>query len=879
MLSGGGADNRVKGGLGLVVGVEQERAALGAPGNSVIRTPERAGFSSKPTRHSPLSLRAAKMRLMLAYAFTIFTGAFLLFQVQPLIGKFVLPWFGGGPGVWTTCMLFFQTLLLGGYAYAHLTSRQLKPRAQIIVHLALLAGALALLPITPSAAWKPQGGANPTLQILLLLAATLGLPYFVLSSTGPLLQQWFSRSRPGVSPYRLYALSNVGSLLALVSYPFFFETHFTRKAQAGIWGWGLVIYVIGSAFCAVEYWKTARQPNTSPSSPQAPPSGEATGERTFLSTATRDSASASNSGTSNDDPGPQRTGMSALRPPMEAQPASQGTAPVTLLQRLLWLLLPACASVLLLATTNKLCLDVAVVPFLWIAPLALYLLSFVICFDNPRWYVRFPYALVLAAALAGVCWALFSGSDWKLWKQISMYCGGLFICCLVCHGELYRLRPAPSRLTEFYLLIAAGGALGGLFVAVIAPLLFTNYYELHAGLLLCGLLFAMVLTTLRTRLLPFKRDAVTPVFAGSSRGAGATGGRVTDPGAKAEPPLTLAAIPDPPVPSPRDAWLEFAVTAEPTPLALPARWIFGRANPDAVRIVFHRVACTIAWLCVAALATTLWLQTRKRQDESISASRNFYGVLTVFEHRRDEPKARYYLLMHGRITHGLQFADPEQATWPTTYYGPASGVGLALNALPAGQRRIGLVGLGTGTLTSYGRPGDYIRIYDINPEVKRLATSRFTYVSNCQAKVEITLGDARLSMEREAPQNFDLLALDAFSSDAIPVHLLTKEAFELYGRHLNINGVIAVHISNHFLDLEPVVMNLARQFNFKAALIDYDEINSHWWLYASTWILLTRNQALLDSPPIADAAGIIHTNAPKVPLWTDDFTSLYQILK
>ena len=766
---------------------------------------------------------------MLAYAFTIFTGAFLLFQVQPLIGKYILPWFGGGPGVWTTCMLFFQMLLLGGYAYAHVSSSRLKVRAQVIVHLALLAGALAVLPIVPSAAWKPRGGTNPVPQILLLLTATLGLPYFVLSSTGPLLQQWFSRSRPGVSPYRLYALSNVGSLLALVSYPFYFESHFTRKSQAGFWGWGLAVYGIGSVFCAVQYWKAAGSGVTAATNVEA------------------------------------HSSPTAPRPAMEALGAP---ARITVLQRLLWLLLPACASVLLLAVTNKLCLDVAVFPFLWVAPLSLYLLSFVICFDNPRWYVRFPYAILLAAALAGICWALFSGADWKLWKQVLMYCGGLFICCMVCHGELYRLRPDPSRLTSFYLLIAAGGALGGLFVAVGAPLMFTKYYELHWGLLFCGLLFAVVLTALRTRLLPFRRTRAIAVMDRSDSLHREFCGQAAEPAASADRSSALEPIPA------AGPLLENAGALK----ASLRRKILGGLTSEPARTLFYRVACTLVWLGIAGLAVTLWLQTRKRNDEAISASRNFYGVLTVLNKNPDEPKSHYYLLMHGRITHGLQFVDPEQSAWPTTYYGPGSGVGLALNALP-GQRRVGLVGLGTGTLTSYGRPGDCIRIYDINPAVKQLATSRFTYLSNCKAQVEVVLGDARLSMERETPQNLDLLALDAFSSDAIPVHLLTKEAFELYGRHLNTNGVIAVHISNHFLDLEPVVMNLARHFHYKAALIDFDEIDSKWWQYSSTWILLTHNQALLDSPPIASAAGVIRTNAPKVPLWTDDFTSLYQVLK
>src|ERR1017187_4748438 len=419
---------------------------------------------------------------MAAYALTIFTGAFLLFQVQPLIGKYILPWFGGGPGVWTTCMLFFQVLLLGGYAYAHFTSRWLKPRTQAIAHLVLLAAALALLPITPNDSWKPHGGGDPTLQILTLLAVSLGLPYFVLSTTGPLIQQWFSRAKPGVSPYRLYALSNLGSLLALVSYPFFFETHFTRKIQAGIWAWGLLAYVVCCGFCAVRLWqsevlrlKSKVQSPTSNIQGQESESGDT-------------------------QPSPLTTADSAVpssKFDVRSSVFDVPPSPPSPLHYLLWLLLPACASVLLLATTNKLCQDVAVIPFLWVVPLALYLLTFIICFDSPRWYARFPFTLALIAALGGLCWALYNGSDLSLSKQVAIYCGGLFICCMVCHGELYRLKPDPSHLTGYYLMIAAGGALGGLFVAVAAPLLFTDYYELHWGLFLCGLLFLLVCISAR----------------------------------------------------------------------------------------------------------------------------------------------------------------------------------------------------------------------------------------------------------------------------------------------------------------------------------------------------------------------------------------------
>ena len=759
---------------------------------------------------------------MPAYALTIFTGAFLLFQVQPLIGKYILPWFGGGPGVWTTCMLFFQVLLLGGYAYAHFTSRWLKPRTQVIVHLLLLLTALALLPITPADSWKPRGGGNPTLQILALLTLCLGLPYFVLSSTGPLVQQWFSRTNPGKSPYRLYALSNAGSLLALVSYPFLFETHFTRKMQAVLWAWGLVAYVLCCAFCAIKLWKASgeKQPEVRNPTPVAPAQPAALCARDSLN------------------------------------------SPISILSRFLWLFLPACASVLLLATTNKMCQDVAVIPFLWVLPLALYLLSFIISFDSPRWYMRFPFTLALIAALGAICWALHEGTDLSLYKQIGIYSGGLFVCCMVCHGELFRLRPDPRHLTGFYLMIAAGGALGGLFVAVVAPIIFTDYYELQWGLLSCGLLFLIVCMTVpaASREWPLLACTLPVVVFGAID-------------------WLLAGLAEQAKTIPRSYFLSLRIGMWILLALFVMVWIARRKYRNFRHWRF--LAClwlSLGWL---GLATTLWMQGRRADGDIIYTSRNFYGVLTVYEHRRNEPKSHHFLLQHGRITHGLQFADREQATWPISYYGAESGIGLAMAAMPAGPRRIGVVGLGTGTMAAYGRAQDYLRMYEINPEVKRLATSRFTYIANCPGKVEITLGDARLSMETEPRQHFDLLVLDAFSSDAIPVHLLTKEAFDVYGRHLNTNGVIAVHISNRYLDLEPVVVNIAKCFNYKLAAVDYDDTEDEedWWLYSSTWVLLTHNADIVNSAPIRNAAYKVKTNASGVPLWTDDFASLFQILR
>jgi hypothetical protein len=818
---------------------------------------------------------------MAVYALTIFTGAFLLFQVQPLIGKYILPWFGGGPGVWTTCMLFFQVLLLGGYAYAHFSSRWLKPRWQAILHLALLAGALAMLPITPADSWKPQAGGDPTLRILALLAASLGLPYFVLSATGPLMQHWFSRTHPGRSPYRLYALSNAGSLLALVSYPFFFETHLTRKAQAGWWAAGLAVYAVCCVLCAVRVWRSKGDRSADTSSACSPP--------------------------------PETRGR-GVRAPMRELPAELDSycSQTPALDRLLWLLLPACASVLLLATTNKLCQDVAVIPFLWVLPLALYLLSFIICFDSPRWYARPPFALALVAACAGICWALFQGTDLSLYKQVAVYSGGLFVCCMVCHGELYRLRPAPSHLTGFYLMIAAGGALGGFFVAVVAPLIFKDYYELHWGLVLCGFLFILVCATAvqgkqgddKTAKPSIQTPKPETPNSLPESGTDCSASRITHHASRFTfhvSRFTLPAL------LRADSWRWLALIL---PLLAFAGLDWSLAHWGGRFMGAHKLALvgarasvwftfvllatwwvlrgtfrywrflTCLWLSLdlAVMAAVLWRQGRESGNGAVYKTRNFYGVLTVYEYDKTEPKSHYSLLLHGRITHGLQFADPEKARWPTSYYGADSGIARAVLALPPEPRRIGVVGLGTGTLSAYGRAGDYLRIYEINPQVRQIATNRFNYLSGCPGQIEVVLGDARLSMETETPQHFDLLALDAFSSDSIPVHLLTKEAFDIYERHLATNGIIAVHVSNHYLDLEPVVMNLARRFNYKAAIIDYDEADE-WWLYASTWILLSRSEQIISSPGISEVASAPETNSIKIPLWTDDFASLFQILK
>ncbi|MBN2508302.1 MAG: fused MFS/spermidine synthase [Verrucomicrobia bacterium] len=722
---------------------------------------------------------------MAAFGLTLFTGAFLLFLVQPLIAKFILPWFGGTPAVWTTCMLVFQVLLLGGYAYAHLLIRHLTPRRQVVVHLALLALALVLLPITPGEHWKPPDGTFPMGRILLLLTACLGLPYWVLSATGPLMQAWFSQVYPHKTPYRLYALSNSGSLLALLSYPFVVEPAFARQAQAQGWSLGFGLFALLATWCGGRVWQRA---------------DEREGHKT----------SGSPSG---------RQGVEQEPGTADGTVAGAGPAGATGL----WLGLPACATVLLLAVTNKICLDIAVIPFLWVLPLSLYLVSFIVSFDNPRWYARWFWLPALAVALAAalcialgehvvvpdrlllrpVGWLLQRAEALSLFSTLAIYLATLFVGCMVCHGELYRLRPAASRLTAYYLAIAAGGALGGFLVAVLAPVLFRDYFELPLGLFGVGALAATMLWV----------DPKSPLHHG------------------------------------RRVWAWSLVV--PAVIGLGAGFYHGAAagvrNP-------------------------------------VEVTRSFYGVLKVEEYWTSDLEAHEVRLLHGTTTHGVQFPSGQQRTQPTSYYTPQSGIGRTMQHFPrATHRRVGVVGLGTGTMAAWGREGDEFRIYEINADVERLARERFFYLADSPARIEIVPGDARLSLEREPEQGFDILVLDAFSSDSIPVHLLTREAFALYLRHLKPDGVLAFHISNQYLDLEPVVRRAAEHFQLDIAVVHDDET----WdaedeldtqSYATDWAILTRNAVFLALPAIAEAAGAVPDIPPHIRLWTDEHSSLLPIL-
>lgn len=695
---------------------------------------------------------------MARYAITIFLSAFLLFQVQPLIAKVILPWFGGTPAVWTACMLFFQVLLLGGYSYAHLVSSRLPPRGLAALHAVLVLGSLWFLPISPDDGWKLSGGDIPVARILGLLVFTIGLPYFLLSTTGPLLQESFRRET-GHPPYRLYALSNVGSLLALLSYPFVFEPQLTLRMQILAWSTGYTVFAVLALWCAVTFARIWR--------PAAADGGE-----------------------------------TAAAAPAAERPKLKDI--------LLWLALAACGSVMLLATTNQLCQEVTSVPFLWVLPLSLYLFTFIICFDHERWYHRNTFVVLLAIAVLLACYAMFEGNDMTMWQQLAIYSATLFVCCMVCHGELVLSRPAPEHATLFYLMVAAGGALGGVLVAIVAPLVLRGFWEFHIGLV---------------------ATVVLAFVASLARGSMRTN-------------------------IPRPVWIGGGALG--VALAIAVGLVVGREGRSVLGI--------------------------------IESTRNFYGVLHVSReedlYTDNGPK---YELMHGTIQHGFQYIDPDKRDWPTSYYGPPTGVGLAIEHHPRRRAkdpkdrtlRIGVVGLGCGTVAAYGQKGDVVRFYEINPEVVRLSDKYFTYRKDTPAEVDVVLGDARIMLERQLangrPQKFDVLVIDAFSSDAIPMHLLTKEAVNLYRQHLKPDGMLCIHISNRFLDLKGVVLGIAQAVGMPCVLVetlDDDERG----LNTSTWVVLTKNWEFLSDPVVAKASAPCWPNTGEPLVWTDDYGSLWQVI-
>ncbi|MGH9733105.1 MAG: spermidine synthase [Candidatus Acidiferrales bacterium] len=780
------------------------------------------------------------------YGAAIFASALLLFEVEPIIAKMILPWFGGVAAVWAVCLVFFQTALLLGYWYADVLTRRFSPVAQRRIHSALLLVSLLAIRIIPGERWKPTGPEHPAIRILLLLCATVGLPFFVLSTTSPLLQAWYAKTRPSARPYRLYALSNAGSMLALVSYPIFVEPWTSTSHQAFGWSAGYVAVVLLCATVA-------------------------------LSSRSRKSADDSNrSDTASSVPSAVENGATQSVPSVTSSRVPAGL-------RVLWLALAACSSALLLAVTNHITRNIASVPFLWILPLGLYLLSFMLCFDARGGYQRGLFLRLLGIAIGGMAYALapsFAGLPWKV--MIGLFCAGFFVCCMFCHGELERLKPAPEHLTSFYLMVALGGALGAIFVALVAPAIFSGYYELHVALGLCAILVLVV----------HYRDPQSPFY-----------------GKK----LNLG-------------WLVMAGLAV---AAIASLFVMAREQASGARLMVRNFYGELRVI---------------GSNEPADAPDHAGAVAQPRASTGESPlkqDLRFRKLMNGTIDHGLQFLSPALRRAPTTYYGMGSGIGIALQAAgeghsamvgsagaavdkagpvrakaeassaraapdkagsaraapdKAGSARavmpvqalqhapqaralhVGAIGLGIGTIATYGRAGDSYTFYEINPLVEKVAEQQFTFLRDSPAKIEIILGDARLSLEREQPQNFDVLVVDAFSGDSIPVHLLTRQAFELYFRNLKPDGVLAVHISNQYLNLEPVVAAAASALGREAVIVNH-QISVGEGVYPSSWILIGSRNGFLGRSQIEQAGEILPANVPASQLWTDDYSSLWRVLK
>ncbi len=681
---------------------------------------------------------------MVLFAATVFTSAFLLFLVQPIIAKQILPWFGGNASVWTVCLVFFQLVLLGGYAYADALVRRCAPRTQAVVHTVLLAASLAFLPILASESWKPAPDTEPTARILLLLAMTIGLPYFLLSTTGPLVQAWFARRFPTGTVYRLFALSNLASLAALIAYPPLIEPATSLQTQSYAWS---ALYILFAVLCACSAWA-------------------ATGKSVSFS----------------QDLGPDPDEKTQTPKPSDYA---------------LWLALSALGSLMLLAVTSHITQNVASVPFVWIVPLVLYLLSFILVFDvggaraKSGWYARTWGLPALFALMLGMSWFLYENLGvMDVRYSIALYSAGLFAACMFCHGELAAMRPAPRYLTRFYLMISIGGAAGGLFVGLVAPRIFTIFVELPIALVACGALAAL----LTWRSARNKIQFLAPVAA-----------------------LTVTAT---------VAWHGYKYV----------EYIHGNA---------------------------------------ILMTRNFYGTLRVKEHERGGDEHTTRALVHGVINHGWQYTDPALRTQPISYFGPASGIARALEYYDQGPRRVGVIGLGVGVFMAWGRQGDSFRIYELDPDVVTIAREKFWYLSDSKAKIEVITGDGRLNMERDAPQAFNLISVDAFSSGSIPIHLLTREALQAYRRHLAPGGVVVYNVTNRFVNLAPVLKLVAEAEGMKALLINDSPSEEK---YSGTaYVLVTDNAKLLADKRFEDADDIVPIAG--LTAWTDGFNNLFKVVR
>jgi spermidine synthase len=666
------------------------------------------------------------------FAGSLFLGSFLLFLLEPLIAKIILPWFGGSAAVWAVCLVFFQGCLLLGYFYADILILRFSPFRQALIHGFLLLVCLFMMPITLNPSWRPVPDSEPAWRILGLLATSIGLPFLLLGSTSPLIQAWYHRLWPKKEPYFLFALSNGASLLALLGFPFLIEPNLTSSRQRILWS---VLFALFVFLCLSVVWFSRKG---KPSHSVAFSIMEEGGLVTF---------------------------GRALR----------------------WLCPAAVGSMLLLSITNQLAGNVAPIPLLWVLPLALYLVTFILAFNPFPLYSRRAAAFLLPVALGGLGYGVYDPhftNDVRL--NVLFFSTGIFICCWFCHGEVAAARPHGRHLTFFYLMVSLGGALGAVAVGLVAPHVFPAIYEFPLSLVLTALL---------------------------------------------------------------------------------ALWLFWSGRLWA-RLFWAAASGAMVWF--------FWQNAFSNGEEVVLMKRNFYAALRVVEDQDDDGHLCMDLF-NGLTVHGVQYLDPAKRMEPTTYYARSSGLGAAIDLSPPGPRRVGVIGLGAGTIASYGRRGDFIRFYDINPQVVEIAQGTFSFLKHCPARVEISPGDARLSMEAEAPQDFDILAVDAFSDDAIPVHLLTREAFALYGRHLKPGGILAIHTTNRYLDLKPMVRILGEEAGYQVRYVSNDDDYKN-LVYGSDWMLVTRNRPFLEK--LGTGWDVEPVTIPdNLKIWTDDFNNLFQILK
>ena len=724
----------------------------------------------------------------LLFGLTIFVSSALLFSVQPMIAKMLLPLLGGTPAVWNTCMLFFQAVLLCGYAYALLVSRWPLKR-QLIVQFAVLALAFISLPIGLSASWvnSVPPTEDPSLWLLLCLAASVGLPFFIISSNSPLLQKWFSRTATDSAkdPYFLYAASNAGSLLALLAYPVLLEPYFTLRVQSRIW---TVLYAVLVILIAIHCFTLFRNTDQKTVEPKAVLPDEK----------------------------------------------------LTVRRRLRWLLLAFAPSSLMLGVTNYITTDIASVPLLWIIPLALYLLTMVFAFSRKNFFsARLGNLIVPAATIVLLMLYLADSSGRGSRMLVLLHLAYFFFAALMCHSQLADDRPGPQHLAQFYVWLSLGGVLGGIFNAIVAPLVFRAVVEYPLAILLsCLLLPGLKLgaSGIKEKRLDFALPALIGAF---TAGLGWFAHNVA--------PLKLSG--------------SVFVVALPLFVAYPLR-----KRP--LRFSLSLGAVILA----AALVTGVGRTT-------LHAERNFFGVLRVLsDHHRN-----LHSFLHGSTVHGRQNTTPERRCEPTSYYHREGPFGRILTQFQnsTSAANIAIIGLGTGATVTYARPSERWTFYEINPAVVTVAKSPqyFTFLSHCAAaSVEMVLGDARLKLHSAPDQSYNLLVLDAFSSDAIPVHLMTQEALDLYLSKLAPGGMLLFHISNRNLELTGVVADLAKSRGLSGlSMLDLTPPQPN-GKDPSHWVVLTRNSA--DYGSLAndrDAKPLVSTGTENV--WTDDFSNILSVFK